>query len=190
MAIDFEKLKRGADPKIKVTQILANLTVGKPSSTAFFQIRSGEGFEPVQLFTYSPDTRGKDSQPYLVYDEFTQIFEEKHVLVPAKFYLYIVHGSGVMKLDFISQRVDKSGNLNRYHTSRMECYEAAKTQWVQMQSNQDAGFYTWSLAENKLPAPEWPKKPATLIEAIELAFKGFIIDSADHPEIKKLRGII
>jgi len=188
MAIDFNKLKKGSDPKIKVTPVLANLTVGKPSATAFFQIRDGEGWEPVILSTFTPDSRSKDSQPYLVYDEFAQVFEEKKVLVPARFYMYMVYGSNVMKIDLISQRVDKSGNLNRYHTSRMACYEEAKTKWVQMHAQEEGGYYVWGYAESNLPAPVWPEKPENLLAAIDLAFKGFIIDDAEHPEIKKLKG--
>lgn len=183
-------MKVSPDKKIKVTPVLANMTVGKPSRTSFFMVRSGEGWDAPELQTFTPESRSKDSQPYLVEDDYQQIFEEKGVLVPAKFYMYIVYTTNVMKIDLISQKTDKAGNLSKYHSSRMECYEAAKTQWVQMHANMDAGYYSWTLAQSILPAPVWSEKPSNIYEAIELAFKGFIIDSPDHPEIKKLKGIL
>lgn len=190
MAIDFEALKVPPDKKIKVTPVLSVITVGKPNKTVFFRVRDGIGFEPLELFTYSPDRAGagKDSMPYLVMPECQGLLDEMELLIPAKFYLYMIFGSNIMKVDFISQKPDKLGNLNRYHATRMDAYEAAKMQWVRMHANQSGGFYSWALAEDSLPNPKWPEKPANLQEAIEIAFKGFIIDSLDHPEIKKLRG--
>lgn len=188
MSIDFDALKVPTDRKIKVTPILSTITCGKPNKTAFFRIRAGEGWEPIEVYTYSPDRLGKDSMPYLVMPECQKLLDEMELLTPAKFYFYMMFGSNIMKVDFVSQRTDKNGNLSRYHLTRMDAYNAAKTQWVRMHSNQDGGFYSWALAEDILPEPVWAPKPATLQEAIEIAFKGFIIDTLEHPEIKKLRG--
>jgi hypothetical protein len=188
MAIDFEALKVKADRKIKVTPILATIAVGKPQRTTFFRIRTGEGWEPVELNTFAPNGSGVDNTPFLVMPDQCEILDEMELLISAKFYLYTVYGSNIMKVDFISQKVNKNGEMSKYHTSRTEAYEAAKTTWIRMKADQDGGFYSWSLAEDTLPEPVWPTKPANLQEAILLAFKGSIIDSHDHPELKKLRG--
>lgn len=188
MSIDFEAMKVPADRKIKVTPVLSTITVGKPSKTAFFRIRCGEGWDPVEVYTFAPDGAGKDSQTYLVMPVCHGLLHDMGLLMPAKFYMYQVFGSGVLKIDYISQKPDRAGNLSRYHITRMEAYEAAKSQWIRMQANQEAGYYTWALAEDILPDPVWPKKPETLEDAMEIAFKGFIIDSLEHPEIKKLKG--
>lgn len=189
MAIDFNKIKVPVDRKIKVQKVLNTILIGKPSKTSFFQIRQGEGFEPIELFTFAPDHVGKDSNPYLVQDEECQAYlEQLEVLIPAKFYLYIIYGSDVMKIDYISQKTDSMGNLNRYHSSRMEAYEEAGHKWIRMYANQEGGFYSYAYAEDNLPAPNWPGKPANMEEALNIAFKDYIIDSPNHPIIKKLKG--
>jgi len=188
LGIDFNALKVPVDKKIKVTQVLSTINVGKPSRTAFFQVRSDEGFESIELFTYAPEGVGKDHTPYLVMPACQSFLQDLEVLFPAKFYMYIIYGSNILKVDFISQKTDKFGNLNRYHASRMEAYEVARTKWVRMYSNQEGGFYSYAFAEDILDNPIWPKKPENLQEAIEIAFKGFVLDSMDHPIIKKLRG--
>jgi hypothetical protein len=188
MSINFEALKVPTDRNIRVTPVLSTINVGKPSKTAFFQVRTGDGFEPIQLFTYTPEGVGKDNTPYLVMPECQSFLQDLGVLVPAKFYLYVIYGSKIMKVDFVSQKTDKFGNLNRYHASRMEAYEVAKTKWVRMYANQEGGYYSYAFAEDNLDNPVWPKKPENIQEAIEIAFKGFVLDSMDHPIIKTLRG--
>jgi hypothetical protein len=130
LGIDFNALKVPVDKKIKVTQVLSTINVGKPSRTAFFQVRSDEGFESIELFTYAPEGVGKDHTPYLVMPACQSFLQDLEVLFPAKFYMYIIYGSNILKVDFISQKTDKFGNLNRYHASRMEAYEVARTKWV------------------------------------------------------------
>lgn len=188
MTINFEALKVPANRKIKVTPVLATITVGKPNKTAFFRIKTGEGWEPIELYTYAPSGSGTDSMPYLVMPDQQGILDEMELLTPAKFFFYMIYGSNIMKVDFVSQKTNKNGDMSRYHTSRMEAYEAAKTSWIRMKADQEGGFYSWSLAEDTLPEPIWPAKPANIMEALDLAFKGSVIDSHDHPELKKLRG--
>lgn len=188
MALNFEALKVPKNKVVKVTPILSTILVGKPNKTAFFQVRSGEGWEDVELYTYSPDGASNDSQPYLVMPDQQELLEEMQLLTPAKFFLYIVYGSNIMKLDMVSQKTNKNGELSKYHLTHIEALEAAKTQWVRMKADNAGGFYSYSLAEDILPNPVWPSKPANILEAIEIAFKGHVIDSDDHPELKKLRG--
>ncbi|MFA4956362.1 MAG: hypothetical protein WC556_05235 [Candidatus Methanoperedens sp.] len=188
MSIDFNALKVPANKTVKVSPILSTILVGKPSKTAFFQVRTGEGWEAIALYTYFPEGSSKDSQPYLVMPEQQGLLEEMKLLTPAKFYFYIIYGSNIMKIDLVSQKTNKNGDISRYHLTHMEALEAAKIQWVRLKADTEGGFYSYSLAEDTLPSPAWPTKPANIQEAIEIAFKGFVIDSDDHPELKKLRG--
>lgn len=188
MAIDFDKIRVPKDKKIQVTPVLATITVGRPGKTEFIRTRTGDGFEPMELYTYSPGGSGKDSTTYLVMPPCQALLEEMGLLVPAKFCLYMVYGSKILKIDYISQKLNKNGSLSTFHTTHMAAMEAATKQWVRMHSNIEGGFYSWSLAEDILPDPEWPAKPANLREALEIAFKDCVLDSLEHPEIKKLRG--
>jgi hypothetical protein len=64
----------------------------------------------------------------------------------------------------------------------------AKNKWVKIQTNRALGAYEIIEAVGQLPEPVWPKKPASMLEIIEIAFKNKVIDSYDHPVLKKLRG--
>jgi hypothetical protein len=56
-----------------------------------------------------------------------------------------------------------------------------------MQADLSLGAYRIHQAEGVLPDPVWPQK--TLAELLKIAFGDHVITSADHPVIRKLRGI-
>ncbi len=191
MSFDLEKLRISPDKKIKVTPVLNTIVVGKPNKTDFFRVRTGEGWEDLEMFVFASN-EGKDHTPYLVYPEteVAKLLIELGLLIPCKFYMYQVYSTGILKIDYVSQKPDKTGLLNRYHVTHLQALEEAKNRWIRMYTNQEGGYYVWALAEDSLPEPVWPEKPATLGEAIEIAFRGYLIEGLDHPEIKKLRGKI
>jgi hypothetical protein len=45
-------------------------------------------------------------------------------------------------------------------------------------------------AKTKVAEPVWPEDPAAIEKALEVAFKNILIESCDHPVLKKLRGEI
>jgi hypothetical protein len=49
------------------------------------------------------------------------------------------------------------------------------------------GAYRIYEAEGQLSAPVWPDK--TLPELLKLGFKDRVVDSAEHPVVKRLRGL-
>jgi hypothetical protein len=185
---DFNAMKVPPDRKHNVTPQLNTIIVGKQNKKDFFRVRDGDGWEPVELFLYSPGGNGTDNTPYLVMPVCQELLEEMGQLTSAKFYLTQTYGSGVMKVDYISTKLNANGSRSRYHESRMEIYELAKTRYLRMHADKEAGFYMCAFAEDTLPWLPWPIKPENLQEAIEIAFKGFVLDSLDHPEMKKLRG--
>ncbi len=186
--INLDAMAVPPDRKIKVVQMLTTILVGKPSPTDFFYTRSGEGFEPLEFYTYSPGGMGKDSKQYLVMPACHSFLDDLKVLIPAKFYLYQILGSKILKLDMINQKVKPDGSRDRNHETHQEAVEAGMTQWVRMRHMGEGGFYVWSNTEDSLPNPSWEGSPKTLKEAILIAFKGRVITDMDHPEIRKLRG--
>jgi hypothetical protein len=78
-----------------------------------------------------------------------------------------------------------TGRGNPWWTSAWAGYEAAKENWIQMQSGIDR--YSVFPAEGELPAPEWPKQ--SFSELLKIAFRDKIINHADVPIMRRLRGI-
>ena len=81
---------------------------------------------------------------------------------------------------------DERGRLDEWNAVAAEAAERAKTKWIRLIANMEAGTYDVWEARGVLPEPEWPDLPLTKILA--LAFKDKIIDSLDHPVLKALRG--
>jgi hypothetical protein len=83
---------------------------------------------------------------------------------------------------------DSDGKWNLWHASAWGIAEKAQIRWTRMQANRDAGHYVAEYDQrppDKQREPEWPA--LTFTEWLELAFKGFTIDSLEHPVLKRLR---
>lgn len=82
---------------------------------------------------------------------------------------------------------DPDGRTNAWSDSQRQGAALAREQWVRLKTDMDLGSYRVILAEGELPAPTWPDKP--LAELLRIAFRGHTVDTAEHPIIRKLRGI-
>ena len=63
----------------------------------------------------------------------------------------------------------------------------AKEKWVRMAADKSLGAYRIYTAEGQLPDPIWPDK--SLEQLLEVAFRDRVIDSENHPVVRKLRGL-
>src|SRR5271167_4757678 len=75
---------------------------------------------------------------------------------------------------------------NAWSQTAREAAELAKTNWVSMRADMSLGGYRIYKAEGQLSDPVWPDK--TLNEILEIAFRDRIVDSENHPVVRRLRG--
>ena len=68
-----------------------------------------------------------------------------------------------------------------------EAAELAKTRWVRLAADMGLGGYRIYQAEGELSEPVWPDKPLT--EIMQIAFRDRIVDSENHPVVRRLRGL-
>jgi hypothetical protein len=80
------------------------------------------------------------------------------------------------------------GAGNPWFESALKAAETAKTQWIRVYADPGRKHYRILPASGDLEAPEFPDKP--LNELLEIAFKGRVIDSEDHPIVRKIRGLV
>jgi hypothetical protein len=80
------------------------------------------------------------------------------------------------------------GRKNEWHNSAITAVGQAMEHWVRVVANMDAGAYDVLLATGNFTDPKWPE--LSLKEILKIAFKDKVVDSLDHPVIKKLRGEI
>src|SRR3954447_7042767 len=79
------------------------------------------------------------------------------------------------------------GRQNPWHQSAHRAAELAIREWVRLRASQEAGEYEIHAAAAPLPEPEWPD--LSLKEMVRLAFSETLIDSVDHPVVRRLRGL-
>jgi hypothetical protein len=79
------------------------------------------------------------------------------------------------------------GRRNPWHESAHRAAELARREWVRLRASHAAGEYEISAAAVPLPEAEWPD--LSFHEMLRLAFREAHIDSADHPVVRRLRGL-
>jgi hypothetical protein len=75
---------------------------------------------------------------------------------------------------------------NPWFDSAREAAELAKGSWIRMPADMSLGCYRIYQAEGQLSEPVWPDK--TMNEIMEIAFRDRIVDSENHPVVRRLRG--
>ncbi len=83
---------------------------------------------------------------------------------------------------------DEQGRLDEWNSVALEACARAKTKWIRVMANMGAGTYDVLEAKALFPDPDWPNH--TLQQLLEIAFKGRVIDTMDHPVLRRLRGEI
>jgi hypothetical protein len=83
---------------------------------------------------------------------------------------------------------DPDGKDNSYNRSRRLAYQKGTTKWVKIQPNKALGAYEIIETKTKIAEPVWPEEPETVEKAIEIALGDKLIDSDDHPVLKRFRG--
>ncbi|MDB5340537.1 MAG: hypothetical protein JWN70_6156 [Planctomycetaceae bacterium] len=78
------------------------------------------------------------------------------------------------------------GKLDEWSRSAAEAADLARGRWIRVASNMSLGAYEVFTTSAALPDPIWPDKP--IHELLRIAFKDRVIDTFDHPVLRRLRG--
>jgi len=79
------------------------------------------------------------------------------------------------------------GRQLAWHHSAQVAAEMAMKRWIRVKANMSLGAYDIFEASCTIPEPEWPSD-ISFLKLLEIAFKGRLVDSLDHPVLKRLRG--
>lgn len=78
------------------------------------------------------------------------------------------------------------GRQNDWHERARLALERGKTRWTRMAADMTLGTYRLYEPVEGQPDPVWPNK--SLQEILEVAFAGKVIDSMDHPFVRRIQG--
>lgn len=80
-----------------------------------------------------------------------------------------------------------SGRGSSWGHSALAAADTATKRWLRLISDMKNQKYRYQVGSEELPAPDWPEK--SLNDLMLEAFADSIIDTLDHPVIRRLRGL-
>jgi hypothetical protein len=175
--LDALRLSPDAAAVMGTSEILSHVPVRKPNRHEFVRTRP----EPEYWFDTGVFEDKEERETFFVTPRMREalVGEIKPVLlVPT------ITRQGVLwppKLPTEGQR--HSGWME---TAR-EAAELAKTKWVRVAADMSLGGYRIYYAQGELSEPEWSEKQ--LPELLQIAFRDRIVDSENHPVVRRLRGL-
>lgn len=178
---DLNKLRLGQNfgEAAPVQRVLTNVPSRKPSKDEFFRVRPGPDWNVnVMLLDLK-----REGESYLMSSETMHVLPD--IERPVTLYLAVDRRGNPFLIPVPLPTHD--GKLNLWHQSLAEAVKLAQTNWVRCSANLTAGCYDVFKAQVQLPEPEWPEMD--LAKLVEIAFRGRVITSPDHPVIQQLLGL-
>jgi hypothetical protein len=163
-----------------VKKLLTNVQVGRPKKPQFFRTHSSETMTFPAMILENKEAR----ESYVVLPDVAQ--ELSALVRPVMLHAAIDRQNNISLIPVPLPGED--GTRNPWHESLAQAVEHAKLKWIRIAANMHVGGYDVYEAEGELPEPEWPAHD--IDELVQVAFRGKIITSLDHPIVQSLLGKI
>jgi len=162
-----------------VQKQITTVPVRKPHKQEFIRIHPSADYRmPAATITLKDD-----NETYLVVPTLIESIGDE--CVPTMLFT-VINRQGVLSLWPI-RLPREDGRIDDYNRSAMDiAVNHATESWVKVVANRFLGAYEVFMATANHAEPEWPT--ISFDSIINIAFKGRIIDSLDHPVLKRLRG--
>jgi hypothetical protein len=159
-------------------KILTTVPVRKPNKQDFVRVHPDPAFREAFAVIELKD----DREHYLIMPDIAAAFPTE--IMTAMFYTTI-NRQRVVSL-WPVRLPASDGRVNEWHRSAQEAAERAMSRWIRVVPNMSLGANEIFEAEGKIPDPEWPEY--TFQKLLQIGFRDRIINSLDHPVLKRLRG--
>jgi hypothetical protein len=161
-----------------VKKLLTNVAVGKPKKAIFFRTHKSIDMVFAGMLLEQKESR----ESYLVVHTVAQEISE--LVRPVQLHAAIDRQNNVFLIPV--PLPGESGTRNPWHESLAQAVEHAKINWIRITANMHIGGYDIYEAEGVLPEPDWIE--ADIETLVEVAFRGKIISTLDHPVVQSLLG--
>ena len=179
---DVGRLRLSQDfaASVGVKKALLTVPVRKPAKEWFVQVHPDESF---RLQTAVIELK-EDRETYLVDRTLWDQIATEATFSPRALFT-AMNRQGVLFL-WPVRLPGADGRVDEWSRSALEAASMAQGKWVRVMANMSLGAYEVFSAVADIPAPTWPDK--SLSELLRVAFRDKLIDSLDHPVLKRLRG--
>lgn len=171
-----QRFASGADVK----RALVTVPVRRPNGQEFFRVHPDETW---RLDTALIEIKA-DREVYLVDPEIWPLFPNE--CKPRTIYTTMDRRHAVTL--WAVRLPDENGRLDDWNRSAHEAAQLAMERWVRMSANMGLGAYDIDVALGEFAEPKWPD--VGFSDLLKIAFKGKMIESLDHPVLRRLRGEI
>ncbi len=186
--IDLEANRVGQDfGSYGGRKAVVDVPIRKPGAQSFFRTRSGAQWRwDTVLFKVGGEDGAGSRELYLV----DQALRDEPCLVgqAAPYMLYYVVNQFGDPCLWPVRLPGRDGKDNDYWSTAHKAARMAETHWARIEPKPGGLGYSIWIAENEtgLGEPVWPE--LTFQEIVDMAFEGRVIDSRQHPIIKRLLG--
>jgi hypothetical protein len=162
-----------------VKPLLISVQCRKPSREEFIRVRSGQDNRFRCMCHCDKDSNAMYIVNYDVKDLLRDFIKRTELVI------CVSRNSTVPFIWPLS--LPNSDQVNPWHSSAIEAAQIAESKWVQVKSDTTAGRYVVSTPISDFADPNWSDIPDR-DKLLELCFKDRVIQTANHPIAKKLRG--
>ena len=162
-----------------VKKVLTTIPVRKPNKTEWFRVRPGEEY---RIDTTVFETEGVDRATYLVVEGLREEVGSSLSVVQLLWCTNLAGDQFIWRIKL----PNADGRTNPWSESAIHASAAAEKRWCRLVPNMGAGCYDLYQTDSQWSEPTW--SDLSLREVLELAFRGRVIDTADHVLLKELRG--
>jgi hypothetical protein len=171
---------------VGVQKLLTTVPVRKPNRQDFVRVHLNPNYRvtPVGIMEVK-----EDREVYLVPRDVALALPKEVVreVVPVTLFTAINRQGTLFLWPVKLSRPDGRQQLE-WHRSAAEAAERAMKQWLRVTPNMSLGAYEMTSAIGELADPAWPDYPFQ--EILRIAFRDRIVDSLDHPLVRRLQGIV
>jgi hypothetical protein len=161
-----------------VKKLLTTVPVRKPNNQDFVRVHPDEAYRLTAAIIELKD----DREVYLVLPHVAHQLPGE--CSPVVLYTAINRQGATFLWPVKLPRPD--GKVNEWHRSAAEAAARSMKCWLRVKADMALGAYAMFEASSTIPEPIWPT--ATLRELLKIGFRDRLVDSLDHPVIKRLRG--
>ena len=180
MGFNLKKLALPQDFQnmVGAKKLWTKIPVRKPSKTEFFRVLDDENYT---IRTAVIELK-EEGETYLI--DQSLLGDLSEFIVPVQIVIATTRmGSLLVWPVKLPQE-----RRNSWHDTALHAAELAKSKWICMRANMNAGCYELLVATGKLPDPVFPTEELTFKKMLELAFRDFFVDTLDHPLVLRLSG--
>jgi hypothetical protein len=162
-------------------KLLLTVPVRKPSKQEFIQVHPSEDcrLSPVGIIEVR-----EDNETYIVTPQVANELSNEHTFCS----LFLAINRHNVIFIWPVKLPNAEGKSNAWNDSALQAAQVGMGKWIRIESDRSLGAYVTRMAVGTLPEPVWSKE--SFSEICQIAFRGKIIDTLDHPVLQKLSGAI